>query len=450
MGHVGYLLEHLTTIASERFDSWRNALTGLGTARDKVTATLFGAVLQIDDDQLTALFHGDDMARKIVRLPVQEMVRKGWDFTVGEDVQAADALDKAMRDIGARWHLRDAAQWGRLYGGAAIIVGADDGLDPVKPLNEDGIQSIKFLSVVDKRYMFPARMQGDPFSSGFGKPEIWQITPQFGGRSRQVHASRVILFGGAPTDDQERARLSGWDYSVLQAVYDEIRRFENAWQASEHLMSDASQGIFTIKGLLSMIAGGNQKELQTRMELVDLHRSIARSIMVDADAGESFHRDQISFQGIATMLDKFMLRMSAAADIPVTILMGQSPSGMNATGESDFRWFYDNVQTMQENDLRPRLERLTRLVLLAKDGPTGGVEPDDWKVTFRPLWQQTQEEKAKERKTVAETDMIYIQNDVLTPEEVAINRFRPTGWSPETMIDTTDREAMLGTLSDDE
>jgi hypothetical protein len=213
-------------------------------------------------------------------------------------------------------------------------------------------------------------------------------------------------------------------------------------------MSDASQGIFKVQGLMSILAGGQKDALQTRMQLVDMSRSVARAILVDADGGEDFRRESTSFTDIQSMLDKFMLRLASAAEIPVTILMGQSPAGMNATGDSDFRWFYDTVKSAQESELRPQLERLIRLIFLSKDGPTKGQEPDGWALNFRPLWQSTPKEQAELEKLVAEKDKIYLDTGVVTPEEIALSRFRDDGWSSETTIDRELREAAPAELPD--
>lgn len=191
-----------------------------------------------------------------------------------------------------------------------------------------------------------------------------------------------------------------------------------------------------------MIAGGQKDVLQTRMQLVDMSRSVARALLLDADGGEEFSREPTSFTDAQAMLDKFMLRLASAAEVPVTILMGQSPAGMNATGESDFRWFYDTIATAQENDLKPKIERLVRIVMLVKDGPTRGAEPD-WSIKFAPLWQPTPVEQADLEKKHAEKDKIYIDAGVLLPEEVAMSRFRSDGWSPDTQIDRDTRETML-------
>jgi phage-related protein (TIGR01555 family) len=334
-------------------------------------------------------------------------------------------------------HMLDALIWGRLYGGCLIVIGADDGaLDVSVPLDETRIRSVKWLKVIDRRFVWPQ------FSGG-KRPEFYSLTPRHGGFNRVIHRSRVLVFGGAHTDEEERERLGGWDHSVLQALHDELRQFAGVWQAAEHLMADASQGVFKIQGLMEMIAGGQKEELQTRMELVDMCRSVARALLLDASEGEDFQRMPSSFTDAASLLDKFMLRLASAAEVPVTIFFGQSPAGMSATGESDFRWFYDTIATDQRNILLPKLRRVARLVMLAQDGPTGGQLPEAWEVLFEPLWEETPTERATNRKTVAETDALYVDRGIVLPEEVALSRFRPDGWNAETQIDRDLREQML-------
>jgi len=425
-------------------DNWQNVFTGLGTSRDKTQFGRFVGLGEITDTELTNLYHQDDTAKKVIALKPQEMLRQGFAINIEDDTAASTDTLTALRRLDAAQKFRDALIWGRLFGGAAVLVGADDGLPADQPLNDAAIKSIKFLHVIDRRYLTPESYFNNPLEDEFfGEPDRYRITPRRAGTNLLVHRSRLILFGGAHTSDEERDRLGGWDHSVLNAVYQALRQFNNVWQASEHLMSDASQAVFKIQGLMSMIAGGQKEDLQTRMQLVDMSRSVARAVLLDTDGGEDFKREQASFTDAANMVDKFMMRLASAADIPVTILMGRSPAGMNATGDADFRWFYDNIRTAQENDLRPRLERLITLLLLSQDGPTRGNMPEAWDLKFAPLWQSTPEEQAELANKQADTDVKYIQAGVVLPEEIGLSRFRAEGWSADTQIDREAREAML-------
>lgn len=427
-------------------DNWQNVFTGLGTSRDKTQYGRFVGLGEIRETELTNLYHQDDTAKKAVALKPQEMMRQGFTINIEDDPDASTATLKDLRRLNAAVKIRDAMIWGRLYGGSAVLIGADDGLPSEEPLNEDAIKTIRFLHVIDKRHLVNEQFFTQPLSDEFfGEPSHYRITPRRSGTVGNivVHRSRLLLFGGAHTSDEERDRLGMWDHSVITPMYQTLRQFNNVWQAAEHLMSDASQAVFKIQGLMSMIAGGQKEDLQTRMQLVDMSRSVARAVLLDTDGGEEFARENSSFTDAASMIDKFMMRLASAADIPVTILMGRSPAGQNATGDADFRWFYDNIRTAQENDLRPRLERLVEIIFRAKDGPTNGNVPEAWDLKFAPLWQMTPDEQASLEKTHAEKDQIYLNAGVVLPEEIALSRFRAEGWSPDVQIDRDAREALL-------
>jgi 2'-5' RNA ligase len=257
-----------------------------------------------------------------------------------------------------------------------------------------------------------------------------------------VHHSRVIRFDGAMTDDERKVANLGWSDSELQRVFSELQQFRGAYAATGALLQDSSQGVLKMKKLYENIVADKQDILKKRLELMELSRSVGRSIMIDME--EDYQRVESGvLAGVPLVVDKFMLLLAGAVPMPVTVLMGQSPAGMNATGESDITLWYDTVRDGTTNVLKPRAERLVRMLLLAKDGPTGGVEPKSWSVQFPSLWQPTPSQEQDLRNKQAQTDQVYIDKGVLTPEEVALNRFRSEGWSAETSIDMEVRRAAL-------
>jgi hypothetical protein len=131
------------------------------------------------------------------------------------------------------------------------------------------------------------------------------------------------------------------------------------------------------------------------------------------------------------MLDRFAIRIAAAGDIPVTRLMGQSPAGLNATGNADIRFWYDKISGLQDRKLRPRLEYIALVTFAALKIK----EPEHWSFRFRPLWQETAKETADARMVQAQADAIYITNCVLSAEEVALARFGGDEYSYDTPVD---------------
>ncbi len=86
----------------------------------------------------------------------------------------------------------------------------------------------------------------------------------------------------------------------------------------------------------------------------------------------------------------------------MTRLLGQSPSGLSATGESDTRNYYDMIAARQELDLRPQLERLDRLICWSEDIDERGLT-----FAFRPLWQLDEPAKAALALSKAQATQIY-------------------------------------------
>lgn len=401
-----------------RGDSWENFMTGWGVhGRDKTESSHFSPDARLTDVELTNLYHHDDIAGRVVDIIPREMLRQGY-RVVCPDAAAVRLVADKTRALDALKHVKAAMIWGRLFGGSLVYMGADDGQDPRMRLDETRIRSFTFLQVYDKRRAQPDTWYESGSDPKFGEPCVYRLTNYRTGGVSYVHESRLLRFGGANTGDYERWQNLGWDYSILQKVYPAIRQFATNYKAAELLMTDASQGVFKMRGLLSMIAGGQLRDLQTRAQLLDTTRSIARAVMLDADGNEDFTKIQTSFSGVGDMLDRAANRLSAAIEIPVTVLMGQAPAGLNATGASDIRTWYDKVAADRDTDLKPSLERLTCVIACSER-----VADRQFGIVFAPLWQETPKEKADREKVEADTAGVWIMNEVLTPETVAIARF---------------------------
>ncbi len=406
----------------ERNDSWQNLLSGLGTGRDKSTYTHLSPSQTLSADYLEHLYLNDDIAARICDLVPYEMLRQGFSVKISDE----EFLRPDLIDV-----VRDALVKARIFGAAFIYVGADDGQAQEQPMAVGRIRNVRFLNVLTTKDLSHHSFYADPSSAHFGKPELYRLNTSSLNHATLIHESRLLPFHGTPSLNPRQ-----WPSSILQRIYPVLQQFHTAWQATAHLMTDAAQGVFKLKGLHSAVASNRSDDLLKRMEIVDMSRSISRSILLDAE-DEDFRRDSYGFAGIPEILEKMMLRLAAAARLPVSLLMGQAPAGMNATGESDTRFFYDQVRAEQEA-LKPKIAQLVKIIVANAKAKVD--------VEFPALWQMTDREKAELRCMEAETDRIYLQEGVLLPEEVAIKRFS-TG---DFVIDTTSRSELAQSERNDE
>lgn len=433
-------IAELMTRALERVDGWANLVTGVGSAaRSKRLSFYADAILP--EEMLEQLFVGDAYANRICRVVPEEALRQGAKVTTGDKVADA-ALAEHLDSFEVNARLVRAWTWARVFGGGAVLVGADDGRAPNEPLDHRAIRTVRFLDVVDARELRPDRYYTDQLAKRFGEPETYRLQRTGGGGASESavwHRSRLVIFDGAPTTRRRRQLLHGWGESELQRLYTILQHFNGGWEATGTLLQQASESVFKLKGLMAMMAADKRDVLKRRLEMMDLARGVTRSVLLDE--GEEYTRTEVgALSGVADLLQKNLLLLSGAAEIPVTVLMGQAPAGLSATGESDVRWFYDRTKAAQEQVLLPQHRRLVRILLAAKDGPTAGQVPAQLKIIYPPLWQPTPVEAADMRAKQATIDAQYITAGVLTPEEVATSRFGPDGWSTETVVDLGARE----------
>lgn len=445
-----------------RDSGWSNVTSGHGTSRDRRMQTQIKPVnATMSYGEIDDLYAGDDLAAKIVDKPAEDMVRKWISLSVtsddGEsDTDTSDAILQDLNRLDAMGMMRKALTWARAYGGALVFIGADEGggdaSDLSQPLDMGRVREIKYLEVYDRfevdinSYYTAEDPEDLQDIEKLGRPKTYTINTAEAGTAAlatiPIHETRFLRFDGPLTARRRRNRQNGWNDSVYTRISQLLADFGISWASASFLLSDFSQAVFKMKGLGEAVSTDQGDLVLARMEIMDMCRSTVRTVPIDAD-DEDYQRHQTPITGLPELLEIFMFRMSSAARIPATVLFGRSPAGMSATGESDLSIWYDQVGSMQETDLRPKLTHLIELVMSAAQGPTSGSIPESWEYAFNPLWQMSEKETAEAHKTQAETDQIYIENQVVTPDEIAKSRYGGEIYSYETHIDSEAREAAV-------
>lgn len=426
------------TMNQVKNDGWMNILTGLGQpGRDKTASTVFRACPFFAWPELDQLYRADGLTRRIIDIVASEMMRQGWEI----DGDPENLLVGKLEEMNAYAKLTQLIQWSRLYGGAIAVMGISDGRDLDMPVNINAIESVNFLHVFDRwqtQILFE-NMSNDLNDPNYGFPLFYQVNDYRTGAVFTVHHSRVLRMDWNTLPPRERNFNQGWGDSAIISIYDELKNYGSAFANTSAIMQDFVNGVLKIPGLSqSMASSCNDAQIMKRLDFANLSKGVTNMMVLDGQ--ETYEKLSTNVGGISDLLDRFMLSLSSVTGIPVTLLFGRSPAGLNATGDADVRNFYDMIKQYQELKLKPVLEKLTFYIFKSKRGPTNGVEPENWSIQFAPLWQNTEEQEAILRRTVAETDAIYIDRGVLDPNEVAISRFGGDRWSMNTLIDVEARE----------
>ncbi len=138
------------------------------------------------------------------------------------------------------------------------------------------------------------------------------------------------------------------------------------------------------------------------------------------DKNDTFETTNYTFAGLSDVGLMFGEQLSGASGIPLVRLFGQSPKGLGATGESELRTYYDNINAQQESKMRNPFEILIKVLWRSTFGT---ASPKDLEFTFTPLWQMTATDKATNAKTNAET-VIGAYEAGLTSRETSLKELR--------------------------
>jgi phage-related protein (TIGR01555 family) len=416
-------------------DGWQNLMTRAGVlGQDKRISTAFTANTLLSYTELSALYRDDGIAKRIVDIPVSDMIRK-WLYIEGDsDNSVVKALDK----IGTRKAVKDAKKWARLYGGSLLLLGIDDGQKGDKvletPLRENSIKSLEFFRIYPKEQITweTSDLDDDPSVANYGKPKLYTIHPVLEQASTQfkVHYTRVIRFEGEALPQRESAQVRWWGDSILQSVFSRLRGFANSLIATESILDEFIIGILTIENLQDLIAGGKEDLITARLQQIDLSKHILNTMLVDKE--EDFTRIAARVNGIKDILEFFKDVISAVAGIPQLKLFGEQSKGLGSQAAGNIRMYYDDIAEKQEDELRLPLERIVSLLLKSRNFKEKGL--DTWHLKFNPLWELSEKEIAESRHLIAKADSEYVKNGVLTAEEVAVSRFGGETYSTDTVL----------------
>lgn len=378
-------------------DSLKNLVTGLGTAKD--TTTTLGYALNVKTHvELSAMHRGDWIARKAVDIIPNDMTRewRNWQAKASQ-IELIEAVEKSPL-VNLQPKVNRAMQAGRLFGGALIYIGIRNA-DPSQPLDPKSVSKgdLAYLHVLTRHQVVSGPVVQDIASEGYGLPEYYEIMGTT--RTVRIHPSRTVRFEGAPILDPQTVATDEWSDSILQVIYDAVR---NAGSAQEHvaaLIPEAKTDIVYIPGLAGYAATTEgQRKLTARFTYANTAKSLFNMLLLDGTGpggkevgGEQWEQKSINFSQLPELIQQYLQIAAAAADIPITRMLGESAKGLNASGDGDLSNYYDNIGARQQVELQPALNRLDEILIRS----ALGTRPKAIYYEWAPLWGMSEKEEAE-------------------------------------------------------
>ena len=384
-------------------DAFSNALFRLGYGSQSPLEATEYPLTRLTDNYalLNSLYRDNWVVQNVVGLMVDDMLREWYTLQGSVTPEQRGALAQSERKARLRSRLNEGLRWGRLYGGAAGLIMIQGQEDLSKPLDLDMVFPGSFhgLYILDRWQGITPNL-GLVFEGGEEVPESYSITDGQGHTVATVHNSRVVRFTGRDLPRIERQTELYWGESEVEALYKDVVAHDNVSANMAALTFQANINTMEVKGLeqlLSMSSPEVQRRFWNTMQAISVMRSNFGMQLVEQ--GNQIKNTQYTFTGLDEVYESMCLNLCGASHYPMTKLFGRSPAGMNATGESDLKNYYDYVDSQREAKLRPALEKLLPVLCMS----AWGYVPDDLEISFPPLWTPTAKEVAEIAKSKAET-----------------------------------------------
>jgi phage-related protein (TIGR01555 family) len=397
------------------WDKLMNMVTGAGGASDKTLGNYFATPV-LDNATLLNMYRSDWISRKIIDLPPFDMCREGREWQADVDTEIGP-LEELEAELNVWQKICIAMQWARLYGDAILYMGIK-GQNPASELKPDsiGVGSLQYLHVMaggaTGEYTVN-EIERDPISERYGEPKYYELPAGDQGKAPvRIHPSRVVHFYGNRIPGNRQAQIWNRGESVLVSVLDAVDAALTSSSIVTALLQEAKTDVVHVPNLSDYLATSEgTSKITARFQGAKAVKSIYNVLLLEGDGttGENWEQKQVSFGGLTEILNHYLQVVAGAADIPATRMIGQSPKGMNATGDSDIRNYYDHIKARQNFELRPAIRTLDEVLIRS----ALGSRPDTIYFEFGPLWQLSDKEKADAAFVKAQATNLYATNALI-------------------------------------
>ena len=443
----------------DSFSGAEKALSGIGAT--EVAYPKNNYISKLNRHQNEWCFSQELLRRAVVELP-----RSAWEKKVSISLPesvSSDAAEKIIseysiyhnglktnkkvhnlrtREVFARAQIE-----ARIYGGAVVIVEIDDGQHWSQPVNFNKIKAINKLFVRNSNQIALSSEGGfyieiddyEHYRINIKDDAIETLTKQTGSSfdHNLIHKSRVIRFDGQRMPDEWMINKNqGWGLSIYDSIYPQYRSYLKALEGIERVIETSSFWVYKMQDLNAILQDTDLESEQVftqRLKIFNKVLSVWGGMAIDGTEDLSWaNRSVNGLDGLVGLLEGIWI---AATGIPRTKILGVSPSGLGASGESEQNDWDAAVSKYQIESCEPALIQLDELIFCSKDGPTGGKPLEggytyDWPSVIRLSEAQR---RASRTEDVGNLQSLLMNAIILDKEARSV--LKNQSWWPELTLD---------------
>lgn len=364
---------------------------GVETIADEMTKKFAKVVYTGDSVENDALLHSADAEDKIKKLETQ------------------------LRRYKITSLFRDCAEYIGYYGGCLVYIDNGDDREDSElmksPLFLDpatfGKEALKGFVLIDPVNVTPGFYNTTaPTRNDYFKPQTWFVL------GKEIHASRFLYFAGKKAPLLYKPSYNLFGVATAQLVFEYVENFQKNRDSASELLNKFSVSVLKTN-MMGALQGEGTGEIDKRIQYFVQKRHNDGVFIIDKDE-EDFVKVETPLSGVTDIVRQSLELISAVFRLPAVKYLGISPSGFNATGESDLKNFNALIESLQKKQFADNLETVLKILQLNAYGEID----ENISFEFLPLDEEDEKTKADVEKVQADTASVYLDRNVVSPEEV--------------------------------
>lgn len=352
------------------------------------------------------------LIRACIQTVSDDLSRKWIKIDGCDDPHKLEIIENELKKLHIKDLFHKAVTTTGYMGGAFIFIdtGEDDLTLPLA-INDLSAElkegsKVKFV-VVDPVNVSPIEYNCiDPLRDDYMRPRMWQVL------GKRVHASRLLTF----VENQPPMLLKP-NYNFLgipqaQILWDYVMHF-NQTRASTARLLDKISLLVVQTDMDAVLSDEHGIELfDAKMEFLERYRNNDSVFVCDKES-EGVMNVQTTIAGCTDVVRQSLELIACINRTPAVKLLGISPSGFNATGESDLKNYYDYIASKQEL-YREQIQTIINVIQLCE---FGNIDPA---ITFKfePLNEENKASQAMTAQTKIGALTQLVDRQAMSAEEL--------------------------------
>ena len=354
--------------------------------------------------QTAAIISQNWLVEKACSMPAKDASRNGFELSVNDGTEVDTEVLDYIREQDKKFEImRNCVEFirlGRVFGVRVALFEVDspDKDYYTKPFNPDGVRpgSYKGISQIDPYWITP-ELGGDaaanPAAKDFYEPTWWRIN------GKRVHRTHLVIFRNGDLPDILKPAYLYGGIPVPQKVAERVYAAERT--ANKAPMLAMTKRLTVMKADLTEVAA-NQEQFNARMSFwTEVQNNFGVKIIGLNDELQQFDTSLADLD--AVIMTQYQL-VAAAAGVPATKLLGTSPKGFNASGEYEETSYHEELESIQQHDLSPLVNRHHLLLIRSHVVKEFKIKPFNTEVAWKPVNSPTAAEQADINLKKAQTD----------------------------------------------